>query len=89
MDSAIHLLNNWNQVSSTLGCRGLIVSWDVRASCRKRVFATIINYLESMPVQDALTKLNFKTGKGTAKEKETGAVFRVPPARFCSFTQLT
>ena len=81
----MHLLNNWNQVSSTLGCRGLIV----RASCRKRVFATIINYLESMPVQDALTKLNFKTGKGTAKEKETGAVFRVPPARFCSFTQLT
>ena len=42
-----------------------------------------------MPVQDAVTKLNFKTGKGTAKEKETGAVFRVPPARFCSFTQLT
>ena len=42
-----------------------------------------------MSVQKALTKWNFKTGKGTAKGKETGAVFRVPPAPFCSFTQLT
>ena len=42
-----------------------------------------------MTVQDALTKLNFNTGKETAKGKETGAVFRVPPAPFCSFTQLT
>ena len=47
------------------------------------------NYLESMSVQKALKKLNFKTGKGTAKGKETASFFLVPPAPFCSFTQLT